>query len=273
MVGNGFGQRQPAAISGAAETRAVGPLVLGPCITLVVKLASIGVIKELAMRWTWKDELIEVLIELGGKAHLYAIEKKIKERGKKTFKSSSVRYNLEAYCPTKHFRAGIAIFYHKGHERSGIYGLINKTDGISPAVVGYPQKLDIPDLRTPKAKDFTEPAEPDRISCETYRILRDTGLARKIKGLHKYKCQICGETIELPNGYRYVEVHHLKPLGSPHNGPDIAENIVCVCPNHHVRLDYGAIRLEKSMLNSHSEHLVGDEYLNYHNFEIFGVLK
>ena len=71
--------------------------------------------------------------------------------------------------------------------------------------------------------------------------------------------------IELSNGNRYSEAHHIKPLGSPHNGPDTAENIVVLCPNHHVMLDYGVIPLEKDALNVVAGHSVSEEYIVYHN--------
>jgi predicted restriction endonuclease len=63
--------------------------------------------------------------------------------------------------------------------------------------------------------------------------------------LHEYRCQICGKRIALPDGGFYAEAHHIRPLGSPHNGPDHVGNILCVCPNHHVALDYLCLRLDK----------------------------
>src|SRR5690606_19162445 len=79
---------------------------------------------------------------------------------------------------------------------------------------------------------------PERIETKIQRIIRDTALSKKVKALHNYKCQLCGTTIELPNGQRYAEAHHIKPLGSPHDGPDIMGNLICLCPNHHAMLDY-----------------------------------
>ena len=38
-------------------------------------------------------------------------------------------------------------------------------------------------------------------------------------------------------GRRHAEICHIKPLGRPHNGPDVPENILCLCPNCHVLLD------------------------------------
>ena len=34
---------------------------------------------------------------------------------------------------------------------------------------------------------------------------------------------------------------HVVPLGQPHDGDDVASNILCLCPNDHVLLDTGGI--------------------------------
>jgi len=125
---------------------------------------------------------------------------------------------------------------------------------------------------TPRAIDIKRPNEINRIQYNIYRILRDTCLARQIKVLHKYKCQICGQTLQLGEDMLYAEAHHIKPLGAPHNGPDIPENIICVCPNHHALLDYGAIELNEANLSPCAEHKVGSEYIHYHNTKISGKL-
>ena len=97
------------------------------------------------------------------------------------------------------------------------------------------------------------------------RIKRDAALVNKIKKLHDYKCQICNQTIELANGDSYAEVHHVQPLGGEHNGPDLMGNMLCVCPNHHVQLDYRAIKLELSKLRMLPGHSVEILFVDYHN--------
>jgi len=111
--------------------------------------------------------------------------------------------------------------------------------------------------------------EPNRVTVMTSRVERDTALAKWLKEIHDYKCQICGTTIKLPHGKRYAEVHHLRPLGAPHNGPDTLENMIVVCPNHHVMCDYGAIKLSAANLRSCPQHHVGEEFIHYHNSKIF----
>lgn len=121
------------------------------------------------------------------------------------------------------------------------------------------------DLSTPIAFDIGEPSKPDRVKQENYRILRDTELSRSIKNENEYKCQICGTTLTIKDGKPYAEAHHIKPLGNPHNGPDVRDNILCVCPNHHVLLDYGAIKLDIKKLEG-----VKKIYIDYHNQNIWG---
>lgn len=117
---------------------------------------------------------------------------------------------------------------------------------------------------TPNASDLPE-APPERIVTTTYRILRDTELARRVKLLHNYECQICGHTIALPEDSRYAEAHHIQPLGQPHNGPDVIGNILCVCPNHHAELDYGASGIDLASLRRAAGHPIEEEYVDYHN--------
>jgi predicted restriction endonuclease len=123
--------------------------------------------------------------------------------------------------------------------------------------------------KSKKAVDIEEPSSPGRSETTVYRILRDTTLARNLKKLHNNTCQICGHRLELKNGEYYSEAHHIKPLGSPHNGPDIADNIIVLCPNHHVLCDYGAIKLDAITIRNVAGHTISREYINYHNNEIF----
>jgi hypothetical protein len=120
-------------------------------------------------------------------------------------------------------------------------------------------------LMSPAAVDLHY---PERSLVETYRIIRDTVLSRRVKELHEYRCQLCGQTIELTDGRRYAEAHHLKPVGQPHNGPDVLSNLICVCPNDHAKLDYGVVRLDADEIRKARGHLIGLEYIEYHNASI-----
>jgi predicted restriction endonuclease len=54
-------------------------------------------------------------------------------------------------------------------------------------------------------------------------------------------------------------------LGDGHNGPDIVENVMCVCPNHHVLLDYAAIPINPKKLIAVHGHTLSKIYIEYHN--------
>jgi 5-methylcytosine-specific restriction endonuclease McrA len=120
---------------------------------------------------------------------------------------------------------------------------------------------------TPKASDVAD-VPPDRAATTTYRILRDTALARRVKVLHNYECQVCGHSIVLPDGSRYAEAHHIKPLGNPHGGLDIMGNVLCLCPNHHAECDLGVIKLSRAALRHADGHEVNKNFLDYHNRKI-----
>lgn len=125
-------------------------------------------------------------------------------------------------------------------------------------------------LVTPEAFDLSFGNEdPERSASTIYRILRDTKLSSQLKMLHLDQCQICGTTIRLKSGKTYSEAHHIKPLGSKHSGPDTAENIIILCPNHHVMCDYGAIKLDATNLRSNEGHKISIEYIRYHNKNIY----
>ena len=133
----------------------------------------------------------------------------------------------------------------------------------------YLPNLTVP--KTPQPLDIAKP--PERIKTTTYRILRDTAIARRVKLLHQYSCQLCGNAINLPDGSQYAEAHHIRPLGEPHNGPDVDGNILCLCPNHHVEMDYGIRQLVIADIRTVKGHAIDPAHVDYHNKIVVGVWK
>ncbi|MGD9858232.1 MAG: HNH endonuclease, partial [Planctomycetaceae bacterium] len=113
--------------------------------------------------------------------------------------------------------------------------------------------------------------------------LRSTLLAADLKQRYLHSCQICNGTVQLVST-QYAEAHHIRPLGSPHFGPDVEGNILVVCPNHHVMLDRGAVSIdphsllvrhirqafEPCRLNVAPWHNLDHRFLLYHGAHIFG---
>jgi tetratricopeptide (TPR) repeat protein len=78
------------------------------------------------------------------------------------------------------------------------------------------------------------------------RAIRDTTLVKELKRMYDDTCQICGVRIIIGPGKYYSEVHHIRPLGGKHNGPDTLSNAIVLCPNHHTAFDYGCIAIHPS---------------------------
>jgi putative restriction endonuclease len=104
------------------------------------------------------------------------------------------------------------------------------------------------------------------------RIIRDTKISYNIKQLYNYECQVCSTTILTKSG-RYAEGAHIKPLGRPHDGDDSIDNLICLCPNHHVMFDKGSFSIldnlnligcETGKLNLDAKHNLNKSNLDYH---------
>lgn len=115
-----------------------------------------------------------------------------------------------------------------------------------------------------------------RRNCTISKIIRNEKLANDVKELYNYSCQICGIRIEA-GGIPYAEAAHIKPIGRPHNGPDLLSNLLCLCPNHHKALDIGGIAIGtnfqlkgfEATLNIHKKHTIEILNTEYHRVHIF----
>lgn len=102
------------------------------------------------------------------------------------------------------------------------------------------------------------------------RIVRDTKQARRIKELYDFRCQICRVRLEGLAG-PYAEAAHIRPLGAPHNGPDTSDNILCLCPNHHVLFDHSGVTIGEDLslvgaegrLTVYPRHRINKDLLRY----------
>jgi putative restriction endonuclease len=117
----------------------------------------------------------------------------------------------------------------------------------------------------------SSPAGPaPRVTSTVLRIVRDTAVSGRVKELHDFKCQACGIRLECEGG-PYAEAAHIRPLGAPHDGPDVMENVLCLCPNHHVLFDNGAFGITDDLsiiglggrLRTSTDHMIDRSHLNY----------
>ncbi|ELZ85679.1 HNH endonuclease domain-containing protein [Haloferax elongans ATCC BAA-1513] len=126
-------------------------------------------------------------------------------------------------------------------------------------------------------------ASPERIESTRSRIIRNTQQALDLKEQYSYTCQVCGARRRRTVDQGYAEAHHLKPLGKPHEGPDVRANLLVLCPDHHADFDYGTIAVDPDTLTiSHAyeqsldgttlhlreDHELDGTHLEYHNRNI-----
>lgn len=110
-----------------------------------------------------------------------------------------------------------------------------------------------------------------RREATTQRIVSNTDAAARVKELHSHRCQVCGIRLDTPGG-PYAERAPVRPLGAPHDGPDVESSILCLSPNHHAHFDHGAFTIADSFavygidgsLRTHEDHNIDVECLLYH---------
>ncbi len=177
----------------------------------------------------------------------------------------------------------------KGYRYDGLYRVVRhwfkkRDDGFrvvqfrlekitdAETLLDRPQDIGADD---PELKSAT--ADPvSRTERVTRQLNRKASVVRNIKKWHNNVCQVCHTTIELPGGPA-SEVAHIQGLGEPHNGPDREENALCLCPNDHLRFDYGAIYLTDDLkvidaktgqaigaLRTHPRHSIDLRYVRQH---------
>lgn len=117
---------------------------------------------------------------------------------------------------------------------------------------------------------------PIRKAMVVQRIIRDTKESKKVKKLYEWACQVCGIKINTDGGY-YAEAAHVRALGAPHNGPDTVDNIICLCPNHHVMFDQGTFAVNDDLslvgiegkLSVSTKHVLSLIHFQYHREHFF----
>ncbi len=184
--------------------------------------------------------------------------------------------NRKTYEKNKYFQHGHDLHVKKGI--SAVPGYRNfKYSEVRQMIRTSEQasKMKAQNIKRRRLRAFDMPKgsqEIRRLLKESYRIIRDTKVSRWVKEMHQHRCQVCGKRIRLSRGNFYSEAHHIRPLGRQHKGSDKVENVICVCPLHHVLLDFGAIALNKFKLKIAKDHLVSKESVFYHNEVIFKKL-
>ncbi|MBG8551906.1 HNH endonuclease [Hymenobacter guriensis] len=220
---------------------------------------------------TWLEYILLALKNLGGSASyadIYAELEKIRPQPFTTEWKATVRRTIEMHSShsANYALSRPDLFRSVAGLGKGIWALNNFQEAIPTASdIEDPNAQEI-NTQEPKAP-YTSP-KPNYSTQIVTRIIRDGALSNELKKLYKYRCQICEHSIILNNAKAYAEGHHIKPLGKPHHGPDIVDNMLIVCPNHHSELDFGARRIRLQDLKL-IKHTIMPQFIDYHNRVIY----
>ncbi len=181
----------------------------------------------------------------------------------KAFRRIIDEKTLKSETDVMRFAKDVERAVNHGGRGAGEFNIYDLRSNLRPAMRAYVRF--VVDEFEPVANDVPTDELPRRLKTTVSRVVRDTKRARGVKTLHQQTCQLCGHQLKMYQGRFYSEGHHLKPLGRKHNGPDVEGNILCVCPNCHARLDFGAIKIDAKKLRQASGHKVRQEFIDYHN--------
>jgi predicted restriction endonuclease len=145
-------------------------------------------------------------------------------------------------------------------------------------LVSLEEPMTLLEQRVVSLEPSTDEAGPaPRRTSFVQRAVRNTAVIQQVKRWHENRCQMCRNRLELPGGFAYSEGAHIQALGRPHCGPDVTENVLCLCPSCHVLFDNGARFLSDDLdiidglsrrpigeLQTHRQHRIEISYVRRH---------
>lgn len=84
----------------------------------------------------------------------------------------------------------------------------------------------------------------ERRVIEIQQQKRSRKTAASLKGHYKNTCMLCGVRLQIAEEQFYSEAAHIRPIGKPHDGPDKSDNMLVLCPNHHLQFDRGILSIK-----------------------------
>lgn len=223
----------------------------------------------------WIDEIKNAFIALGGDAPYHSLYSHIEQNTNRPLSSqwkASVRKIIEDHSSDSRNYNPNNFDYFRNLGR-GHWGLRPNFTTKRPANIENENNF-IPEPIISQEEylnnfinhiDVTSIRDLELISrtLRTQNIIdRDRQIVNALKIHYDNKCQLCNTQIELASGEKYSEVHHLHPLGE--DGHDVAQNMIVVCPNCHIELDFGR-NINKDELNILEPHFIEERYLEYQN--------
>ena len=117
-----------------------------------------------------------------------------------------------------------------------------------------------------------------RTETTIQKLNRNIKNSEDIKSLYDYQCQVCEIKLDTPKKFPSIAIGaHIRGVGRPHDGPDVLENMLCLCPNHHEQFDKfsfyidpstlevnGLKEFERKKILTSKRHSIDPEFLKYH---------
>ena len=120
------------------------------------------------------------------------------------------------------------------------------------------------DVSTPPSGN----TNPDRRERRSRSLVRDQANVDWIKNLYNNTCQVC--RIQLMTDAGAISIGaHIQGLGKPHGGPDIVENMLCLCHNCHAIFDSGAFYINDDLKSITWLHQPNGGGTSSHSTELF----
>lgn len=88
--------------------------------------------------------------------------------------------------------------------------------------------------------EFVKLVEGSSTPLRVQREVIGSATVDQVRDLYRGLCQVCATKLET-SASNYSEGMYLRPLLKPHIGRDELENVLCLCPNHHVGLEFGGL--------------------------------
>ena len=164
----------------------------------------------------------------------------------------------------------IDVHFHKLCRQGGI-----KPSSMSTNIYALKNSIsEIPENSITGTIIVSDDGAPNKKTEVVTRFIRDSAKVRQLKSTYNNECQICGYAINTLKS-RYSEVHHLHPLKD--GGDDDFDNMLVLCPTHHVEFDYKVIGIDsdkKTIINKNgdkigiltmaNEHKLNNENILFH---------
>ena len=202
---------------------------------------------------SWRDEVMDAIRLLGGKAPYNEIYQEIQRRQSMDFEENpnwraAVRQNIEMFSSDSDAFAGKEdIFYSVEGKGRGVWGLRpgylkEKDGGIPREVLQKKESLardkaeQLSDAQLKAKAEEAQTSQPKERTVKSRTYERNAYVSEYAKRRAAGRCQLCNNSAPFldKRGKPFLETHHIVWLSK--GGSDTIDNTVALCPNCHRKM-------------------------------------